>query len=206
MIKKIAQSISIISHPLLFLTYTFIILGNFYPYFSISSEEKFYNTILWFVFLSTFLLPSLVIFLMMKWGAIGDFYISKKEERIIPMLFVSLFYFGLDYYVFSRTGMEPLFMDITYLMVGIMGITAIITVFWKISAHAIGMSAFTTFMFVISVQTQTKSLFVFFLIGLLMSGLVITARLYLKAHSEKQVYYGYGLGIVSGLVGGFLIF
>ena len=136
----------------------------------------------------------------MKWGAIGDFYISKKEERIIPMLFVSVFYFGLDYYVFSRTGMEPLFMNITYLMVAIMGITAIITIFWKISAHAIGMSAFTTFMFAIGMQTQTKSLFIFFLVGLLMSGLVISSRLYLKAHSEKQVYYGYGLGIIGGIL------
>lgn len=203
--KYIAQGISAISHPLLFLTIAFLVLTNLFPYYPISSNDPFFSTILWFVFLCTFLLPVLVIFLMMRWGMVSDITISKRDERILPMFFVAILYIGLNQYIFTRVSMEPLFMNITYLMSAILIVTVAITWFWKISAHAIGIGSASGFLFLLYETSPTSSLFIALVVSILIAGIIMSARLYLNAHTPKQVYWGYFTGVVSGVLGGVLV-
>ena len=101
--------------------------------------------------------------------------------------------------------MEPLFMNITYLMSAILIVTVVITWFWKISAHAIGIGCASGFLFLLYETSPTSSLFMAMVISILLAGIIISARLYLEAHTPKQVYWGYFMGIVSGVFGGLLV-
>lgn len=82
----------------------------------------------------------------------------------------------------------------------------IITFFWKISAHSVGMSGILGMLVGFNYQLGDGVLFYPILISILLVGLVMTVRLYLDAHNIEQVVAGFALGFVVNLLSVLLLY
>ena len=84
-------------------------------------------------------------------------------------------------------------------------ISTIITYFWKISVHAIGISGIIGVLTRIAFSVQSIELLIFLMIGLILSGFVMSARLSLNAHTPKQIYMGFLVGFLISFIASFWI-
>ena len=92
--KRIAQVISVAFYPLFVPTYAFAILLTMPAYFSILLPPAAKWMVIGLVFLTTCLLPTVLIFLMIKSGIVTTAYLSKREDRTMPYI-VSIIFFNL---------------------------------------------------------------------------------------------------------------
>jgi hypothetical protein len=147
------------------------------------------------VFSFSFVLPVINIFLLYKMKRISSFTLNNQEERTFPYVLTSCFYFGL-FYLFIDLNIWP---EIKILVFGAglaILLTAMINRWYKISAHMVGVGGLLGSLLIISFVFKLNVIPVIaFLI--LLSGVIATCRLYLKAHSNGEIYSGFVLGILT---------
>jgi len=71
----------------------------------------------------------------------------------------------------------------------------IISYWWKISIHLVGIGGLIGFLIAFSLRLYTDVL-LSLIIAILIAGMLASARLYSKAHKPLQVYSGFLLGFV----------
>ncbi len=189
-------------HPLLMSTYLFAILVFVAPYnilpigFNITGSVVLVSLI----FITTFIIPVLSLFILKMSGSISSISLDKREERMIPMVYTIIMY-AVTTYLFSTKielgEMISVFLGISTLLISI---TVVITLFWKISLHGMGVGGLVGFM--VALNQETVIPYFEFILPLLffISALVLSARLKLNAHSPNQVYAGFVLGICVSFV------
>lgn len=212
--RLIAQVISVVFHPLLILTYMLVLLLLVNPYlFGVPhiGEQK---PLVLMMFVSTFAIPMLAVVMMKALGLIDSLEMHDKSERIGPYIATGIFYMWMAFYCY-RSPVIPTAYAIAMIGTTIALFTAfIINIFNKISIHATGMGGFlgmtliTTLLFsydnftldigVLGSYQVTMSWVLLFVI--IMSGLVGTARLILKAHTHSQLLWGYGVGFLAQFI------
>ena len=192
MTKNIATLISVIFHPVLIPTLGFLILFNSGFYFSIINwEVKRY--VLLIVLFSTGILPMLSVAIL----AINpkfDINMEKSQDRIIPLLFSSVFYY-IGFVLLGRMKAFPIFKLFLVASVFVIIILLIISFRWKISNHMAAIGGLTGTVFALSFRSGTNPMYTI-LILVLLSGLVGTARLILEKHTISQLIAGYGIGFI----------
>ena len=96
----------------------------------------------------------------------------------------------------------PYLMGCTFVIL----VATIITFFWRISLHTIGMGGLLGFFTEMMItQAFDKSIMIpVFMLTVIIAGLVGSARLYLEAHTPAQIYAGYAVGFV-GTAGGMFV-
>lgn len=194
--KSFATIISYLFHPLLMATYgcllVFFGLTNTIYFLFTPLKLKLVLTLTIFAF--TFLLPVLNLLILYKLKYVSSLKIDVQSERTFPLIMTSLCYFGLFYmiYDFNIWPAVKLFVlggGICILFAGI------INVWWKISAHMIGIGGLCGVLLSICYFMQIPLLTVIS-ICLLIAGCIGFARLNLKAHTPNQVYIGFILGTI----------
>ena len=190
----IAWLVSIVFHPLMMPTF---MNGIVFKYCSdlvpLPRDAKI--QILFFIFITTYIVPSLAPGLLWVSGTISNISLEKRSERMIPLIITGLIYTGvsyvfLDYLQIAR--LLGLFMGAIALTVVI---TAVITHFWKISSHMVGIGGLLGFIIAVILKTHNMSL-EWPLIGVIIfSGAVASSRLLLGAHGFLQIISGFFLGI-----------
>jgi len=140
--------------------------------------------------------PCLAILFFRLNGRISNLLMDNRRERIIPSIFVN----GsgiLLYVLLVRIDPNHVLPNAIYgLSMGSLitvAICTIITFKWKISLHAAGMGIMTGFAFA---YFSTQVSYEFWIIPAIVtaSGLVMSARMFLKAHTLSQLMSGYLLG------------
>lgn len=135
--------------------------------------------------------------------AISSVHLDKREERIAPYI-LTILYFCLAYYMlrfkFSENFILPLpiYSSLLGAIVSIC-LVSIINLKTKISAHSVGVAGLlATIIAASNKYFIVNHLKVSLIIGTLMIlvGATAVSRLWLKAHSEKQVYAGLLLGFI----------
>ncbi len=200
--KKIAQVFSWFFHPLLMPTIGIMILlfTNSYISFIPGPAKK---MLIILTAIGTLILPALMIPLFLLQGKISNMELDNRKERLYPMALTFVFY-TLTFILFLRI---PVFKLIHSFMLG-----TLISVFfgflislkWKISTHMIGLGGITALILILSFELDLYLLYP--LIGILVAtGLAGSSRLYLKAHSEPQVYMGFLMGLVV-VLGSLLVY
>jgi hypothetical protein len=151
-----------------------------------------------FVSINTLILPMLSVYLLKRFGLIDDFAMSNPKQRLLPYSImigiVGLTMFQL--YKIDYAGLPMWFMGACALS---LLANVLINIKFTISTHGIGTGGLVALYTFIS-YTEHLLLFKLLLIGfVLVSGIVMWARLYLQAHTEKEVYTGFllGFGITS---------
>ncbi|MCQ2376027.1 MAG: phosphatase PAP2 family protein [Salinivirgaceae bacterium] len=187
--NRFFKIISLLFHPLWIPTIICILLCHY------SMMSAFYHGIVgWALCLRVFMLtavsPLIAMVVLKTFGYISSYDMPNRKERIIPLLLTVLLYsISLIYFWRDRQIM------ILQIMIGVtlsVVITTIVTHFTKISIHAVGMGGLLS---VLATELYwISNIFNASVILILIAGLVCTARLYLKAHTPRQVWWGFALG------------
>jgi len=188
-----AWLVSFVFHPLMMPTY---LNGIVFKYCTdlvpLTREAKL--QILLFIFVTTYLVPTLTTGLLWVSGVVSSISLEKRSERIIPLVVTSLIYLGVSYILLEYLQMARLlglFMGTVALAVII---TAAITNFWKISSHMVGIGGVLGFIISIISKTHNTSLLGPLIGVTIVSGAVASARLLLGAHGLLQIILGFFLG------------
>jgi len=194
MSTTLAKIISAIFHPLLVPTYALLLIINLKTHSILSLPEEYRYVVVVFVFLTTFVLPSLVIFILLKFGKISSLEMPLQQERVLPMLIVAISFYG-TYYLLKQssiTGLMSLFMVGATMTVLI---TLIINYITKISLHMTAWGGLLGTLLGFAIRFQYNLLIPLTLI-ILVIGNIAAARLKLNAHSPVQVYAGFFVGTI----------
>ena len=194
MIKIFSNILSYIFHPLLVPTLGIILLfnsGTYLSYLPFSAQKAIYII----VFISTFVLPLSFIPFFIYTDRISSIFLKHKKERLIPLIITVIFYF-FSFYILQNIN-APKIIQIFILGSSLSVLTALtITFFWKISTHMIGIGGLLAITLIISFRLMVDLYFIIVTL-ILISGMIGTARLYLKAHNSAQVYLGIIVGFVA---------
>ena len=195
----LANFFSIVFHPLLMVTYLCVIIlfGIEGSMFYMFTPLKLKLIIIAIVFAFTFLMPVLNLMILLKLNYVSSIKIHNRKERTFPLIASSLCYFGLFYMLYDFTIWPTLKLIVLGGAVSIF-IAAIINYWWQVSAHMIGIGGLIGVLIALCVFMQLPILLLIS-ISILVAGFVGFARLFLKAHSPKQVYIGFSVGVIVQL-------
>lgn len=199
MIKIVSKILSFLFHPLLMTTWFTLLLLYTNP-FSFAGLAS--GVVIAVVFINTFMFPAISILLMRKLGFIEDLEMPDHKQRIIPLVASIIFYVWA--YLATRKLNFPYMMGV-FMMGVLVSLFAsfVINVFYKVSLHMVGVSgALTAVMLLVFVSPSDLSYY--FLAMILLTGAVASARLYLGAHTMKEVYVGFLVGMFGQVFGLFL--
>jgi len=194
--KSFATIISYLFHPLLMATYGCLIVffGLTNTIYFLFTPLKLKLILILVVFAFTFLLPVLNLLILHKFNYVSSLKIDKQSERTFPLVMTALCYFGLFYMLFDFNIWPAIKLFI--LGGGIcISVNAIINIWYKISAHMIGIGGLIGGLISLCYYMQIQIL-VIIAICMVLAGCIAFSRLFLKAHSPAQIYVGFILGCV----------
>ncbi len=194
-LNGIARAISIIFNPAIMPTLGIILIFNSSTYLKyVSIEGK--QLVTFLIFFGTFLLP-LVSYPILKYlKLISNLEMPTAKERILPYT-ITLFYYFTTFMVIQKIPI-PFIKTFMLSVVLLLAINIVFLFFWKISTHAIGAGGIAALMFALIYKYNATNIG-FLLFSILIAGLVASARLQLKAHSQQQVYMGLLMGFLVTL-------
>ncbi len=204
-IRFLAYLLSIALHPLFMLSYAYLLLALFNPFlFGEASTERVFAISpqnpkgLWFVAVVLFscIIPLVGVLLMRGLGMVRSLSLATRDERKIPYILAGLFYMSLVMQNNHNVDL-PIQIKIFTLGATIALFTAFfINLFTKISMHTVGAGGFLAMVMLI-VWSGYAPAHLLFIVGILVCGLVGTARLLLGAHKLSDIYGGYFVGFVA---------
>ena len=214
--QSIMKIVSIVFHPLCILFYGFALLMLTNPFLFSGEIDKGILIIKFFVV--SFLFPVLVTLMMVGLKLVPSFQMHDKKDRILPLIATMLFYIWLFINLYSSARIPDPLVIITLGSILSLVMGFLINMVYKISFHAIGAGGmvgmgtliyaffahndFNLKLLGLGWEISTKFLFI---MTLLIAGLVMSARTYLKAHTLPQVYAGAALGFMGQMVAYFII-
>jgi len=194
---KLTQLISILLHPmfmpLLALHLTLLVLPSLA--FTLSQNLLLIYGILIF---STMVLPLASIFWLMRKGKVSSLEMSNHKERSLP-LFKAVIWMSFGYYLLQNLLFYTPILKAELLgAIIIILIAAIVSKFWKISLHLLGIGGVVGVF--IALQIIHGDFLYLLLLFILLSGLLGVARIKQKAHNYAQVYAGFLVGLSVELI------
>ena len=191
--KKILPFFSYLFHPILI-----PLLGTIFyalleaKYFTLPQYVILFSQII----IITLLLPTAFFYLLRMFGKIENVMLSDISQRKIPLLLQIMLFAVL---IQQSITLER-FPSLYFFFVG--GLLSSVFTFlllyakFKASIHMIGISSLTVFIIGLSIHNQINTIntVTFFV---LMNGLVASSRLFMKAHSNKELLVGFLCGIIS---------
>jgi membrane-associated phospholipid phosphatase len=156
------------------------------------------TAILYMFLIFSVLAPALSFVILRKRNIISTIDMESQAERNIPM-FITLTYCLVLYFLFILKAQDNILPKYVYaLPLSGVFVTASFTYInrWiKISLHAGGAGILTGFIFAY-VAEQIEYQFWILIFVILASGITISARLYLKKHTQTEVYTGWLLAVL----------
>lgn len=193
--QRVAHWISIILHPsFLFplgMCYLLFGLPGYFAYWPVELRVR----LLLVNILFTAILP-MVILLLLKWGQMVDsIYLRERDERPLPMVFFAACHV-LNAYQLMRWG-APFILSGYALGAGFMvALLALVSLKWKFSAHATGAGGLCGLL-VCAYWFGFQEIRLALMAALLLSGVIAWARVVQHAHTPKEWWQGYFLGLIT---------
>jgi membrane-associated phospholipid phosphatase len=206
---RFAHILSAFLHPLMMPTIIFGILFYIAPE-SIQNLELFNDSarvglmslkmgLLLLIFLQTFILPVFAIYCLHRFGFIGDLKMETLEDRRLPYIVTMAIYTFVATFFTMKLKQLP---EVSIIMTGIafsIASVAVISLYWKISAHAVGISGALGALIGIAIKFNSYQLFFPIIAVILIAGFLFSARLHLNAHTPAQIMAGAFLGLIVSL-------
>ncbi|WP_025763019.1 hypothetical protein [Dyadobacter tibetensis] len=202
--SRLALFLSVAFHPLIITTYLFGIL------FFVSPdligvrvlESSALGSLLLLLFINTFVAPAVVVYYMQRFGLISSLHIDKLSQRRLPYLATILIYaaatFFFGWYFQPIANLAP---QIGFLLGSVtlsLVVVALVSLYWKISAHATGMGGALGILGALFVRFHEQALLPYLLICIILTGFLLGARLQLNAHTPRQILAGLASGLIIG--------
>ncbi|MEO8147924.1 MAG: hypothetical protein ABI723_09825 [Bacteroidia bacterium] len=190
--KKIANIISHLFHPLLMPLYCMALIFFNHNYLSIAVRPGLQRLIYAIVFITTFLMPSLsAIFLFFR-GQVQSLQMPTREERVLPFIITSIYFF-ICYYLIRQLSVPYMLSAIVRGAVITLVLAMIINFKWKISIHMVGIGGAIGMLFVLS-QLIFADYTITIMLVIFLAGILGSVRIYSGGHTPAQVYAGFLMG------------
>lgn len=194
--KAIAHIISYLFHPI-FIPFYMVMSVLYLPSYAFSRyTTNFKNILIVYIFFLDILVPLAGLWFMKKKGIISSLQIPNGQERGIPYFFLFFIYMLTAASLHRIQGLHPAISSAFYIIAAIILVIAIINSRWfKISAHGAAIGGATAWLFILFEKYGIDS-FNYFLISIILSGIIMSSRLILGAHDNKEIYFGYSIGLL----------
>ncbi|WP_343634761.1 phosphatase PAP2 family protein [Fluviicola sp.] len=214
--KIVSKILSWLFLPLLAPVYAVVIAmytesweADFYQGDSLFSLDERAKEFFLYLFTSfSFLAPALTVLFLQTRGSVTTVMMEKRTERIIPAIMTVLFGISLLAILLFKVphnlpGARFIFGLSFGSLIAVVVCTAL-TFRWKVSLHAAGMGILTGFLYMYYSKMLIFPMWILML-AFIASGIVMSARMYLKLHSLSQLVIGFAIGF-AGLVLGIQFF
>jgi hypothetical protein len=195
-VKYVAHLLSYVLHPLFIPTYFFLFLMQVLPFEFVGISEWQLKMRLFSVAWLTAFFPAFAVFLLWRLKLSDSIFLRTQKERIIPYVITMFFYWWM-YYLSRNFTDQPIALKFFYL--GIFVASAIgmtVNNFMKVSLHAMGIAGLTTAVILVSVFYPVNNA-VWVLLAILLTALVISARLVVSDHTKKELIVGLFIGVFT---------
>lgn len=194
-LQRIAQVISDIFSPIMLPAYMMAISMWMTPLVVIPEKIRF--VAMGVIVALTAILPTATIITLLKLGKVSDMSLSNRSERPLPYLVSVVCYIAAVIYL--MTVKTPSWLFAFYIGATVTSVLAfLITLKWKISAHASAIGGFTAAIIWLAFHNLILFGTVYWVCGsVLVCGLIGSSRLILERHTLAQVFAGYALGALS---------
>jgi membrane-associated phospholipid phosphatase len=146
--------------------------------------------------LFTVIAPVAMYSIFLKLNIIKTIQLDDKKERNMPMILMAIFCFLLFYTFNSIQVVLPKYVYGLCLAGGIIiTLFSILNIYFKISLHATGVGILTGFVFAYISEQLFFQLWILIFV-LLVSGIVLSSRLYLNKHNSIELISGYFLSFI----------
>jgi len=193
-VKYIAHLLSYVLHPLFIPTYFFLFLMQVLPFEFVGITDWQLKMRLFSVAWLTAFFPAFAVFLLWRLKLSDSIFLRTQKERIIPYVITMFFYWWM-YYLSRNFTDQPIALKFFYL--GIFVASAIgmtVNNFMKVSLHAMGIAGLATAIILVSVFYPVNNA-IWVLLAVLLTALVISARLVVSDHSKKELIVGLFIGV-----------
>lgn len=200
----IAQVVSYVFHPLFIPTYIFLFLIYQFPYEFSGITEFQLRLRLFSIFWLTAFFPAFAVFLLWRLKFSESIFLRTQKERIAPYVITMFFYWWM-YYLSRNFTDQPIVLKFFYM--GIFASTVfglILNNYFKISLHAMGVGGAMAAIILIAMY-YAQPLGMSMSIGVLITGIVCTARFLVSDHTNKEIYTGLFVGIGCQLLAYYFI-
>lgn len=187
--------VSVLFHPLLMPTYLFVAGSIGVKGFIYYTGDAWFQLLQLFMLL-TVALPAVAIMILNRFKLVSGLTLSEQTDRPLPLFITALFYF-LAVYLMRAQFMFNL--DMLYMLIAIgvvIMLATVISLFWKISAHAIGTSGTLGLLVLLAIGYPENELLEYVVGASAAWGMTSAARLRLQAHTPAQVWVGSIIGLV----------
>ena len=199
MVRTLAKLFSYLFHPLLMTTLGMLILFNSGTSLSVIQPEVMRISLI-VTGLFTFVFPASMVILLYLTKVISDIGLNDKKERVLP-LSLSIIMYMFTFFVMrgipQLSGGHIIFL---FCPPASLFVALVLNNFIKPSIHMLGIGMLVGILLVLIVfyGAQIQLLFI---LAVLVSGLLGTARLVLELHSPKEVMVGFSAGfLISGII------
>lgn len=146
------------------------------------------------IFGTTYFTPLVLLFILKSLKKIDSYQLKKRKERKLPLAIMVVLFYTLGN-LFKRI----LILEEISLLFHATSLGLIITYFLlnfsiKSSIHLLSIGISCGFFMMVALKSD-ESYMLIIIINFLIAGLLGSARLHLKAHSPKEVYVGFLIGI-----------
>lgn len=198
--KVFAYVISIITHPLLVLTYALLLMMYVNPFeFHANTFGRAVHInigLVLNVFMLSFLYPAFAAGMMRALGMIDTIEMIDKQDRIGPYIATGICYLWLTINLYGDRSLLSIFsLGAT---IGLF-MAFFINLFSKISMHTTGMGGLLGVAILLAPYTYGSTVGMIGIVAIL-AGLAGSARLLLDAHKQDEIYGGYLVGFVAQMV------
>lgn len=160
---------------------------------------------MWMVFGVTFVLsvimPYSAVFLLLNTGVIKNWHLARRQDRVVPLLVTGLCQGVLTYMFLQHVTIHNMLVVLTSVSVILSVFAVCVTLFYKISLHAIGVGSLLGMLLALQLRFSEFDLLMPFLATLILGGIVLSSRLRLEAHKVDELISGCACGLV--LTGGY---
>ena len=200
--NKISQSLSVLIHPI-FMPIVSLKLILYLSPISFLLISPYINFVTNMVVLTTIVLPVFIILLLKLNKKINSFEMKNLKERPLPLLLAGISMLTGYIIIYPIISMFEIIKTTFSCAILIVFLSSLVSRYWKISLHMLGIGGLTGMVLGIHFFIESNMPILIFL--LILSGMLGSVRLYLKAHNNLQVYVGFLAGCIVEFAGLFFL-
>ena len=193
-LRLLSIVISVIMQPAFLPVYGLLLIFNA-PTFMVHLPADIKRVILLLTAVNMTVVPIALLPLLKQRNVITSYSMELRNERIIPLAIGTMMYVVTTIIFFSYQ--IPMIIKSFMLSASIASFLILVITFkWKISVHAAGAGGLLATVMILSIRMYADLIAVWLAL-LILSGIMMSARLYLRSHNPAQVYTGFLTGFVS---------
>ena len=194
--KFFGHIISFVFHPLFVPTYFILYLIKVVPFEFVGITDWQLQLRVFSVFWLTAFFPAFAVFLLWRLKFSDSIFLRTQKDRIIPYVIVMFFYWWM-YYLSRNFSDQPIVLKYFYFGIFIASaLGLIVNNFIKVSLHGMGIGGLLTSVVLVGFKYPVNNI-IWDIVFILLTGIVISARMIVSDHTKNELSIGLGIGIIT---------